>query len=103
NDERHGYGVYHYTTLQGIQATFRGCFKLDEKYEGTITGKSSSGISLEYFGRFRENMFEDRSAFVLIGGHPSQREYRDDNWKHHGRGGSHPHDELDCLKGERPR
>ena len=103
NDERHGYGVYHYTTIQGIQVTFRGCFKLDEKYEGTITGKTSSGISLEYFGRFRENMFDDRSAFVLIGGHPSYREYRADSWKHHGKDGSKPNDELDCLKGERTR
>lgn len=103
NDERHGYAVYHYITTHGTNAIYRGCFKLDERYEGTVTGKNNSGVSLEYFGRFRENTFEDREAFVLIGGHPSHREYRGDNWIHHQKGGSKPNDELDCLKGERSR
>ena len=96
-DQRHGYAVFHYKSKLGVPVIFKGCYEMDKKWEGDITGKNAAGVPLEYFGRFNEDMFKDSRALVRIGGHQENRPYDYDIWKQHG---NRKPDELECLKGE---
>ena len=69
---------------------------MDKKWEGKITGMNEDETSLEYFGRFDQDTFQDPCSLVKIGSHEEQRSYEHDHWF---RDDDAKVDELDWLKG----